>query len=353
MTNHSTEKWSLGVGRWRNVDIRLHIALPMMSLSALVVLMANFYQPWVALWAVGVLVISVALHELARVATAYRVGGHANSLVLGPVGGWTKLHLPVDPPAHLLTALAGPMTYFVLLVASGCGLALAGDRHIHFLLNPIAPQIDVSFKATTLHTVGQLFVWINWCLLVIDLMPIDPCAGAQMMRGVLWPIVGRASATVATSHIALVAGAILALFSVFIFQQEGDLLSSKILMPPWFPLACASVFLIFGGKRNPNSRYYDVANTIEEFDSDDEEWLMNEWQEDDREAVLVEHLQDKKQEVIDRKRREREANEDARVDAILVRLRDSTFEQLSEEERAILKRASRRYRQRRDRGDED
>jgi len=63
--------------------------------------------------------------------------------------------------------------------------------------------------------------------------------------------------------------------------------------------------------------------------------------------VLVEHLQDKQQEVIDRKRREREANEDARVDVILMRLRKTSFEQLSEEDRATLKRASRRYRERR------
>jgi len=344
MLNHTTEKWSICIGRWRRVDLRLHIQLPLL---ALVAFQADISNPRVTLWAVVVLVASVTLHEVARALTAARVGGHVTSVILGPVGGWTKLHLPVDPPAHILTALVGPITFFVLMVAAGCGLAFAGDSQVHqLLLNPFAPPIDVGYDVTVFHRIGQLVVWINWCLFLISLMPIDPCAGAELLRGVLWPIVGRASATVATSHLALVASAMMTLLALFVLQRDN---AGDNNIATWFPFAVAAVFLLYGGKRNSYSRRYDVGIAIDEFDSDDEEWLTNEWQEDDREVVLVEHLQDKQQEAIDRKRREREANEDARVDAILGRLHDSTFEQLSEEERAILKRASRRYRQRRER----
>ncbi len=362
MLNHSTEKWSLCVGRWRNVELRLHILLPLFALVAFV---ADIADPWTVTWAIIVLVASIALHEVVRVVAAVRVGGHATSIVLGPVGGLTKLHLPVDPPAHLITAFVGPMIFFVLVVAAGCGLALAEDRQVHrLLLNPIAPPIAVALDASTFHTIGQLIVWVNWCLLLVSLLPIDPCAGAELLRSVLWPIVGRTSARVATSHFALVTGAILALVALLMLQKEN---STMMLMlqkenftimlgthvPAWFPLAIASVFLLYGGRRTASTRRYDVGIGFDEFDSDDEEWLASEWLEDDREAVLVEHLQDKQQEALDRKRRQREANEDARVDAILARLRDSTFEQLSEEERATLKRASRRYRQRRSRPSDD
>lgn len=351
MLNHSTEKWSLCVGRWRNVELRLHILLPLLALAAF---MANIAEPWTVMWAIVVLVVSVALHEVARVVAAARVGGHATSIVLGPVGGLTKLHLPVDPPAHLITALVGPMIFFVLMVAAGCGLALAEDRHVHrLLLNPTAPPIAVALNASTFHTLGQLIVWVNWCLLLISLLPIDPCAGAELLRSVLWPIVGRTSARVATSHFALVTGAILTLVALMMLPKENSTTMLGAHVPAWFPLAIASVFLLYGGRRTAPTRRYDVGIGFDEFDSDDEEWLASEWLEDDREAVLVEHLQDKQQEVLDRKRREREASEDARVDAILARLRDSTFEQLSEEERATLKRASRRYRQRRDRPSDD
>jgi hypothetical protein len=118
-------------------------------------------------------------------------------------------------------------------------------------------------------------------------------------------------------------------------------------VPNWFPLALAALFLLYGGSRTTHERRYDVGLAIDELDSDDEQWLNAEWDDDEREAVLVEHLQDKQQETLDRKRREREAHEDARVDAILERLQSVSFDQLSDEDRAVLKRASRRYRRRR------
>jgi hypothetical protein len=119
------------------------------------------------------------------------------------------------------------------------------------------------------------------------------------------------------------------------------------LIPGWYPLAAISVLLLFGGRGGAQAKTYDAGLAIDELDSDDEEWLAAEWETEDREAVLVEHLQDKQQEALDRKRREQEANEDARVDDILARLHEDGFEKLSEEDRAFLKRASRRYQQRR------
>ncbi len=338
--NWPSENWSFCIGRWHGVEVRLHILFPLLGLAALTL---EDVAPWMAMAAILVLMMSVALHEVVRVIATARVGGYCQSIVLGPIGGWTKLHLPVDPPAHLVTAMVGPMTFFVLMVAAGCGLALTGDRNVpQLLLHPTAPPIDMLVTASAMSVVGQLIVWINGCLLIVSLLPIDPNAGAELLRGVLWPVVGRATATSATSHIAI-GGALLFALIALVVYQDGE---ANGLVPSWFPYAIASVFLFYGGSRNTHGRRYDVGLAIDELDSDDEDWLADQWEEDDREAVLVEHLQDKRQEALDRKRREREANEDARVDAILARLQDSSFEQLSEEDRATLKRASRRYRQR-------
>lgn len=344
MTRNSSEIWSLCIGRWRGVEVRLHILLPVIALVGLLLaLQTKIATPPVIAWALVVLVVSVAWHEVVRVIAAARVGGHADAIVLGPVGGWTKLHLPVDPPAHIATALAGPMTFFVLMVVAGCGLALAGDQHVLRLLNLCNPPIDwLATSDSIVPIIGQLVVWINGCLLLVSLLPIDPCPGAELMRSVLWPIVGRSTAASLTSLVALGAS-VLAVLLALVLPPE----ITGSLVPSWFPLALAGLFLLYGGSRTSHERRYDVGLTIDEFESDDEDWLTGEWVEEDREAVLVEHLQDKQQEVIDRKRREREASEDARVDAILARLRHIRFEELSDEDRSILKRASRRYRLRR------
>lgn len=340
------------IGRWRGVEVRLHVLLPVMALVSLFLAThTSIATPQVIAWALVVLVVSVTCHEVARVIAAARVGGHADAIVLGPVGGWTKLHLPVDPPAHIATALAGPTTFFVLMVVAGCGLALAGDQHVLRLLNLCNPQIArltaegvdmLGTENSIVPIIGQLVVWINCWLFLISLMPIDPCAGAELMRSVLWPIVGRSTAASLTSLVALGAAAFAVLLALLL---PSEITNSPV--PSWFPLSLAAIFLLYGGSRTSHERRYDVGLAIDEFDSDDEDWITGEWVEEDREAVLVEHLQDKQQEVIDRKRREREASEDARVDAILARLQHVGFEQLSDEDRAVLKRASRRYRRRR------
>jgi Zn-dependent protease len=292
----------------------------------------------------GILLASVVLHEVARAIVARRVGGRTNLIVLSPIGGWTPPHLPADPPAHLVTAIVGPLTYLAIIVSAACGLALASEDNLLPLFSLFSPwfgssEISWSFAA-------QLTVWINTWLLAINLLPIQPCDGAEVLRGLLWPLVGRASASAAAAHIAYGAALTTAVMAAVLHEQ---MLNG--VLPTWLPLAVLSVLLLYGGNRASRQRHYDLGLDIDQWESDDEQWLNPECIEDDRAAVLVEHLQQKQQEALDRKRREREDREDARVDDILARLQEIGFEQLSDEEQAILKRASRRYRQRQQRAD--
>ncbi|MCA9260494.1 MAG: hypothetical protein KDA61_14880, partial [Planctomycetales bacterium] len=117
-------------------------------------------------------------------------------------------------------------------------------------------------------------------------------------------------------------------------------------VPAWAPLSLLATFLIYGGNRAWHQRQYAGSLEIDELDSDDDQWLSPEWIDDAHAAVLVEQIQAKQEETLDRKRREHEDLEDAEVDVILCRLQQISFEELSEEEQAILKRASRRYRRR-------
>lgn len=348
MMKPSSDNWSICLAQPCGIELRFHILWPLTLLFTLLIASESFslgpFGRDLSLWTLGVLFASVTLHEVARVFAALRVGGHAHSLVLSPIGGLTKLQLPVDPPAHLVVALAGPLTYLVLMVVAGCYLVAGNHEVLPLLLNPLSPDIStlhLGTKFSMLHLLAQLTVWINGGLLLISFLPIDPCDGAELLRGILWPLVGRSTATSLTSRIALGGAVITGLLAILAASYAGTRI------PAWFPLAGISIFLLYGGYRNSSLRRYDAGLAIDEFDSDDEQWLSNDWDTEEREVVLVEHLQDKQQEVLDRKRREREAHEDARVDAILERLRDIRFDQLSEEDRATLKRASRRYRRRR------
>jgi Zn-dependent protease len=346
--------WSLRIGRCRGVEIRVHIHLPLLALFVLLIASLpqavqneslaarlDFYSVNEALLGLTILVLSVSLHEIVRAFIAERVGGRTHLIVLGPHGGWAQPHLPSDPPAHLVTAISGPLTYLGILVTAGCALAASGEHNILQLLMPFAPQF-LNDSASTLHLAAQLAVWINSCLLLVNLLPIHPFDGSELLRGLLWPLVGRASASAAVAHIAYGAAATTAALAVVVQPQ-----TLNDYLPAWFPLAVLSVLLLYGGNRAARQRQYDVGLDIDELESDDEQWLGAEWIEEERAAVLVEQIQEKQQDALDRKRREREDREDARVDDILARLGEVGFDQLTEEEQAILKRASRRYRQRR------
>jgi len=357
MSSSAAGSWSLSLGRWRGVEFRLHLHFPLLALVVLWI--ASLPDEWPASptdWpalnvrsaalGLGVLVVSVLLHELMRAAVARRVGGRTNLIVLGPTGGWTQPQLPSDPPAHLITALAGPLTYLALLVSAACGLALSGERNILQLTQPFDPEFLRT--SSVVHQVAQLTVWVNAWLLLANLLPIHPCDGAEVLRGVLWPIVGRTSASAALAHFAYGAAAVTAVLALVLQRRMFHV----EYLPAWFPLAVASVLLVYGGSRASRQRRYDVGIDIDELESDDEQWLSAEWLDDDqRTAVLVEHIQEKQQEALDRKRRQREDREDARVDDILARLQHLRFDELSEEDQAVLKRASRRYRQRREQAD--
>lgn len=347
MNRSAAGSWSLRLGRWRGVEVRLHVHLPLLALAVLFLATLPLKYQWLlpripvgaAMLGLGILLASVVLHEAARALVARRVGGRTNLVVLGPIGGWASPQLPPDPPAHLVTAIVGPLTYLAIIVTAACGLAFTDEENLLPLFALFSPTF-VGDEAT-LQLAAQLTVWINAWLLAVNLLPIQPCDGAEILRGVLWPLIGRASASSAAAHIAYGAAATSAIMATLLREH---MLNDMI--PAWFPLAILSVLLLYGGNRASRQRQYDVGLDIDQWESDDELWLNPELIEDDRAAVLVEHLQEKQQEALDRKRREREDREDARVDDILARLQEVSFEQLSDEEQAILKRASRRYRQR-------
>lgn len=342
--------WTFRLGRWRGVEVRLHILFPLLAIAALAVtsLPAEYgmlfqpISPGAMCLGLAVLLVSVVLHEAAKATAARRVGGRTPLVVLGPWGSGAQPILPADPPAYLVTAVTGPLTYLAVAVSAACLLVFIGDRHLVDVIDPFDPKFTGG--DSRLHLTLQLCVWINFWLLMINLMPVSPLDGAEVLKGLLWPLVGRASAAIAASHIAYGAAVVTAVLAIAVQH-----FTVNDFIPAWFPMAVASVVLLYGGSRTARQGHYDAGLEIDELESDDEQWLSPDWLEDERAAVLVERLEEKQQEVLNKKRREREDREDARVDDILARLQEVGMEKLSDEERAILKRASRRYRQRQQR----
>jgi hypothetical protein len=124
------------------------------------------------------------------------------------------------------------------------------------------------------------------------------------------------------------------------------------LVPAWIPLIMLGLFLFFSARQDlsaadPHERADLLAGY--QLNSDGLDLLDAMWSnDDDDEGVLVEHQQRQPGQASGAPL----ATEDDRVDAILARLHDSSWEALSPEEVAVLQRASQRYRRRRGTHDE-
>ncbi len=342
MPGCSVQRWSLSLGRWWGVSVYLHIFF---LLSALVALMFTFGDPdlmSVGLLTVGVLLASVTLHELGHALAAVRVGGKVDAIVLGPVGGLISPRVPDEPETKVFVALAGPGVHLLIAVLAAVALAVAGNTQLLGLLNPLATPQDLVEPGGMLLVIAKLTLWINWILMLLNLLPVYPFDGGPILRAMLWPALGRRTAAVVTARIAMGLAVLLCVGSLLTLGRDFP-----ASVPMWIPLIMLGTFLFFSARQDL------AAGNVEEVDplagyqvnADGLDLLEAMWaSEEDDEGVLVEHQQRSQPE---QNRRAQEASEDARVDDILARLHNSSWDALSPEEVAILQRASQRYRRRR------
>src|ERR1700690_2728571 len=120
----------------------------------------------------------VMMHEFGHALACRQVGGSANQIVLWPLGGVAYVNPPPRPGATLWRIAAGPLVNVALLpvlwglAMLGKSVGWAGMADAHMLLRAI---------------------WqINLVLLAFNILPIYPLDGGQILRSLLWFVLGRA-----------------------------------------------------------------------------------------------------------------------------------------------------------------
>jgi predicted transcriptional regulator/Zn-dependent protease len=182
--------WSFSIGRVFGVEVRLHsffIFLLILSMTWAASLQRMMLRG-VGLWALVVL--AVAVREIARGLAAGWFGIEVKSLLLLPTGGIQTYASPeaiaraTEPSVSKWLALAGPVasTAFGLTVA---GLALT-----------IAPGVDLwsALWVTPDHLVRTM-VWVNLMLAAVNLLPAWPLDAGRVVRGEMARGAGAAGST--------------------------------------------------------------------------------------------------------------------------------------------------------------
>ena len=145
---------------------------------------------------VGILLVSVLLHELGHVVAARLTGGSASEIHLTPVGGLAHVQPGRGTRSQVFTAAAGPfINFLVCLVAFPSSYA---PEALWGVLNPLVLPVATLDGGHLARDLGLITFAVNWLLLLINLMPIVPLDGGQIVRALLATrihpeLVGRAA----------------------------------------------------------------------------------------------------------------------------------------------------------------
>ncbi|HEV3340907.1 MAG TPA: site-2 protease family protein [Pirellulales bacterium] len=333
--------WNLSLGRWGGVQVRLHVFFLLFAAVALHLSSQtnNDKLLWETSAVLAILFFSVLAHELGHCLAARRVGGAAEQILLWPLGGLTQVHVSHEPQSEWLTAAAGPAVNLAACLFTAPVL-IVNHCHLAALLNPLLPP--AAEELSWLNACEWLF-WVNWLLALVNLLPALPFDMGRALRAMLWMHHEPRYGVVRAARVAQVTAIVLLLVACGLTRIADAEYRFAAL-----PVALVGILLFFGAKQEID-RLYDAESEDALFGYDFSQGYtslektapprkpqvgpLRKWLEERRANKL-------------KRQQQLEADEERRVDEVLLRLHQLGMPNLSEEERALLNRVSARYRNR-------
>jgi Zn-dependent protease len=172
----------------------------------------------------------VMMHEFGHALACRQLGGTANRIVLWPLGGVAYVDPPPRPGATLWSIAAGPLVNVALIpVLAGIGVL---SRSMNWAAT--MPNADALLHA----------VWIiDISLLVFNMLPIYPLDGGQILRSLLWFLMGRGRSLMVATIVGFIGVAGLIALAVWMQSVWFGILSVFILMNCWNGLKQARALL--------------------------------------------------------------------------------------------------------------
>ena len=242
--------------------------------------------------------------------------------------------------------LAGPFFNGCLFLLGATLLLQTGYASLGELTNPFGPiafemgDVDVSLM--------KILTWINFQLMLINLIPCFPFDGAGVMRSIVNRITTEVSFVRRESTLLVIGQATGWTMIGLAFFLTG--FNHSPIRPVWFLFLTVGISLLFAARYSYQQQMammdelWDESDELE-YDSIYGDSSFFEVQDDDHSTYsqwLVE-----KQEERERMEREHELREESKADDILKKLHRDGIDSLSEEEKGILNRVSARLRRRR------
>ncbi len=332
--------WSLNLGQWRGVRVRLHAFFLLFGVFTLYLSTrggAGMLELGVE--SLIVLFFSVLVHEIGHAYAAYRVGGGAEQIVIGPWGGLTVPHVPHEPLHEFITAIAGPVVSLMVCLATVPALFALHEDPLGILLSPLEPPLLVDGAA-----ILKLVLWVNWLLTLVNLLPAFPFDGGRALRSIFWRAFDYRTSVLIVAYYAMVVAGGLALIACLNYK---DFFASKP-MPVGIPLLLLSIFLFFSAQQEKaRLEEREVDDGVSGYDfSQGYTSLERNFDQPHRGPGPIRRWLAHRRQLRRAREQQIEREEESQIDSILARLHEIGRDGLSAKERALLERVSARYRNR-------
>jgi Zn-dependent protease len=162
----------------------------------------------------------VMLHEFGHALACRQVGGTANRIVLWPLGGVAFVDPPPRPGATLWSIAAGPLVNVALLPVLYALVTLGR-------LSGWAHTMPDAYRL--LHAV----LIIDMVLLLFNMLPIYPLDGGQILRSLLWFVLGRARSLMVATVLGFIGVAGFIILAVWVHSVWFGILAVFMLMNCW------------------------------------------------------------------------------------------------------------------------
>lgn len=233
--------WSIPLGRWVGVEMRVHIFFPLLALVFFGISGSDGWPRGLALF--FVLVAAVIVREIVRLLVAAWLGLKLRAILLLPIGGLFAYANPESQEnanrgvGQFAMALAGPLANVATAIA--LGLAVLGA-------SPAVPLFSLPMISSA-HLLRSL-VWMQLFLGALHLLPAYPLDFGRLLRGSFARQHGFAPAGRAAAGV----GQIIAL---------AMMLGGMLLHNPW--LVLAGFFIMIGAQIEDQGVFFQsVVDTV-------------------------------------------------------------------------------------------
>jgi Zn-dependent protease len=351
--------WSFPVGRLFGITVRIHWLFPFVALGLVLHVAlgkqdAAYYPAgaWIDMSILlGILFVSVLLHEFGHCFGARSVNGDAQEVLLWPLGGLANVDVPNRPRAHFLMAAAGPAVNVGIAVV--CAVLLIVFLHYQPSWNPLpGPYLFRDGKGEVVLNVwggGERALspyapavwlmrafWLNYFMALFNvLLPAYPLDGGRMCQATLWPYLGYRQATL---FVVFTGFAVVFLIGLYAIIQTSVM---SLCLAIFIYTACQRQWVILETGGEDGVFGYDFSQGYTSLERDQIQaapptrkvsWWRR-W------------LQKRAAKKMQRQQEEREA-EERRLDELLDKLHREGRGALTDEEQRFMKRVSDRYRNR-------